>query len=151
MSSEITWQANFVKQIKKEGGHGRKQSNAYASGVLDILSIHPLYGTIFLEAKFFSGIRGKFNRKVDYTEGQLIEADSIRKAGGQSYGLLFVYCSPTEVYLDIHLMPEPRSTINRDQTICKPENKWSNIRSRENGLSNFVWEAQQRLYFGVKV
>lgn len=125
MSIEVDWQAKVVAKIKAEGGHGRKLSSAYATGVLDLMLVHPLFKTIFVEAKMVKPSGPRFNLRMNYTEKQKEEAWKIITAGGCALGLAMVYYKPTEVYLSVVPVPPMRQTFNvTNDMIDKEQDKW---------------------------
>lgn len=113
MSIETSWQTKLIKKINSEGGYAHKRAHAYSGGIVDLMLIHPLIGTVFVETKMLKPTHmGKFKLQMPFTEQQKNEGKLIRDAGGTAFGIAFVYEKPTNVWLAATPLPEPRSSVS---------------------------------------
>lgn len=102
MVQEIDYQRKIVKDVRAQGGHGKKWATQLTVGVPDLVLSHHIWQEVALmEVKLFKDVKPRFRRKVGTTSKQQHELKSYWSAGGLSMVGVVVRYSPMSVYLCI--------------------------------------------------
>lgn len=72
MADEVYYQREWViREIKKEGGHGKKLSNKFLTGIPDLLLAYPEFPNFLVEVKYLKNVKLGFKRKIEITPLQV--------------------------------------------------------------------------------
>lgn len=137
--NEVGWQSKIVKAIKADGGHARKSSNAYATGVLDLTICTITDGMFSIEMKLEKDLKQGFNRTIAFTEGQKAEAHNLNKSSnnGVAWGLVVCQFTVLEVYLIPVVIPEVGCIGMVSGAMINPKkHSWKNV--LEYGICNWL-------------
>ncbi len=86
MKSESEFKTCFVNSVKAQKGYAIKLAAPTMPGLPDMYVIMPGYMPVLIEAKYFKELPEKFNRKIHYSDMQLMYGRKINSV--QNYAMM---------------------------------------------------------------